>query len=154
MKSIRYIVVMLCLFAAVFALSPTAQAARRNAQPHPRGEVQVFSIPQGKVVLTFPNSPELQAEAGRWIAAVQGLAPQVSAEPRKGLVVRIPLDPPMQVKLPLIDGQIQDAFLFIDNPEVKNPLLLVFTMDNKPVLLQLSYDPASFIQQYGLQRVF
>ncbi len=149
MKPMYTNIVRFCVLLLVMALSfPLTVSAQ------PKGQVQVFNVAKEQVVLTMHNSEELQQQARSWLSCVTGMVPQVSVEPKRGLVIRIPLDPPVAASLPLVREKIQDVFLFIESPEAVDPKLLVFTVDNKPALLQLKVDLQPFIQKIQTQPSF
>ncbi|WCF06159.1 type IV secretion system protein VirB6 [Paenibacillus thiaminolyticus] len=107
--------------------------------------VQLFDMQQERIIKTIPNQEEHQAAAREWLQSVTGLAPQMTLDSRCGYIVRIPLEAPVEIKLPPGPLKTKDVFL-IYCPD-KDPLLLVFSEQRKPFLLRISSNVKPFMQK-------
>ncbi|TDF91859.1 hypothetical protein [Paenibacillus piri] len=123
----------------------SAEPAAAAAEP-----VEVFDVGKEEVVATFPNSQELREQADRWLQAVQRLSGRADMEAEQGIVIHIPLNPPLLVKHSWLSIQAADLYLFIDPRTKENPHMLVFSNEGKPYVFDGPANPEPFLQQYHL----
>ncbi|MCS7461776.1 hypothetical protein N0M98_16600 [Paenibacillus doosanensis] len=139
----------LCLcFAALtmgFPLAPNAASAASQAP------IQVFDVQKEQVVATLPNSPAFREQADHWLRAVRRLSERSRIEAETGIVVHIPLDPPLPVSHKWLSFQAAEIYLFVDPQEKESPHLLVFSSEGKPYVFDCPEKPDLFLQQHGLQ---
>ncbi|ULL18693.1 hypothetical protein DVH26_32125 [Paenibacillus sp. H1-7] len=137
--------IIIVLLSAVLWLTPLSSDA---AEPQP--PVQVFNVQQEQVVATLPNSDSFREQAAAWLKSVKGLSARHNVEAESGIVVHIPLTPPLPVNHSWLSIQATDIYLFIDPAEKQNPHLLVFSSEGKPYVFDCPSDPESFLKQHGL----
>lgn len=116
----------------------------------PQPPVQVFHVQKEQVVATLPNSSAFREQAAAWLQAVKSLSARHNIEAESGIVVHIPLTPPLPVQHSWLTIQATDLYLFIDPAEKENPHLLVFSSEGKPYVFDCPSDPESFLKQHGL----
>lgn len=116
------------------------QPEQHNAPP-----IQLFDMHQEKIIKTFKNENYFQSIAKQWLKEVSGLSPQLNIGSNNGYIVRIPLVEPYSVTLGHLTIELNDVFL-VYVPDRK-PLLLVFSKERKPYLLETRADVHSFMQR-------
>ncbi|MBE1442227.1 hypothetical protein [Paenibacillus sp. OAS669] len=112
--------------------------------------VQVFDVKKEQVVATLPNTSAFREQAASWLKAVQRLSGRARVEAESGIVVHIPLQPPLPVKHSWLTMNAADLYLFVDPEQKESPHLLVFSSEGKPYVFDCPSDPDSFLKQHGL----
>ncbi|WP_018131424.1 hypothetical protein [Effusibacillus pohliae] len=130
------------LLSAAFLIALFGQQTAQAAEMH---DLELFDVTKGKVVQHMLNTEEIQQEARLWLQSVTGLAPEAKLEFRDGLILKVPLTPPVHA------GNVTISRLFVIFRPAKDPLLLLLTEDNRPLLIR--FDPGrppllSTLQQY------
>lgn len=147
-KSYIRLLVSLCVV-LVFSIGPIPLASVL-AQP---AQVEVFDVKLGRTVKQFPNTPEIRQEAERWIGSIAGVVTSVNPEPKEGIIVGIPLTPPLQVNNSWVQDTAIVLFVFINRATVDRPVLLLLNDDNQPLLFQARVDLTPFLEKYDLTRL-
>jgi hypothetical protein len=114
--------------------------------------VQVFDVQKERVLTTRPNSSIFRQQVERWIRAAQHLSGRARLEADAGIVVRIPLQPPLPVRHSWLSIDVTEVYLFIDPKEKENPHLLLFSREGKPYVIDISENPDHFLKEHGLLR--
>jgi hypothetical protein len=115
--------------------------------------VQVFDVRLGKVVNTLPNTQEIQTQAEAWISRFGALSEHISAEPKSGFVIRIPLSRPVPLAGQALGESAVELFVFIRAGSTESVEMLVFTQKGQPLLFKTKEELTPFIQKYGLQPI-
>lgn len=101
--------------------------------------VEVFDLTQSKVVKITPTNKVLQKEAEKSIRSITLLSKKVSPLPRKGALVRIPLDPAVSIRNEWMDDLVDEVIIIFGEHE--KPLLMVFTDENRTLFFEFNYNP-------------
>ncbi|MED4073519.1 hypothetical protein [Priestia endophytica] len=101
--------------------------------------VEVFDLTQSKVVKITPTNKVLQKEAEKSIRSITLLSKKVSPLPRKGALVRIPLDPAVSIRNEWMDDLVDEVIIIFGERE--KPLLMVFTDENRTLFFEFDYNP-------------
>ncbi|KYG31703.1 hypothetical protein ACU3L3_19865 [Priestia endophytica] len=101
--------------------------------------VEVFDLTQSKVVKITPTNKVLQKEAEKSIRSITLLSKKVSPLPRKGALVRIPLDPAVSIRNEWMDDLVDEVIIIFGERE--KPLLMVFTDENRTLFFEYNYNP-------------
>ncbi|RAS74349.1 hypothetical protein [Priestia endophytica] len=101
--------------------------------------VEVFDLTQSKVVKITPTNKVLQKEAEKSIRSITLLSKKVSPLPRKGALVRIPLDPAVSIRNEWMDDLVDEVIIIFSERE--KPLLMVFTDENRTLFFEFNYNP-------------
>jgi hypothetical protein len=101
--------------------------------------VEVFDLTQSKVVKITPTNKVLQKEAEKSIRSITLLSKKVSPLPRKGALVRIPLDPAVSIRNEWMDDLVDEVIIIFGERE--KPLLMVFTDENRTLFFEFNYNP-------------
>lgn len=96
--------------------------------------IEVFDIGKGQVILRAPLNADIQNEVFNYVNSIKGLYTKAVPFPEKGYVIRVPFDPPMNVKVKLLNDigikSLDSVFIIISEKEV--PLLLVLDNQRRP----------------------
>jgi hypothetical protein len=148
MKS--YVRVLVSLTAVLAFAIAADSSAYVSAQP---AQVEVFDVKLGRTVKQFTNTPEIRQEAERLIGSITGVVTNVNPEPKEGIIVGIPLIPPLQVKNSWVQDTAVILFVFINRATVDRPVLLLINDDNQPLLFQARVDLTPFLEKYDLRQL-
>ncbi|MCM3770551.1 MULTISPECIES: hypothetical protein [Priestia] len=122
--------VAVCVVFAAF-IFPQAVSAE---QP----KVEVFQIETGKVIRSTLKPPSVQKEAEKSIASITGLYKKVSPLPKKGYLVKIPLDPAVKIENSSVNTLASEV-IFVLEPNQK-PIMMVFDNENRTYFFEFTHD--------------
>ncbi|MFD2444264.1 hypothetical protein ACFSO7_09825 [Bacillus sp. CGMCC 1.16607] len=84
--------------------------------------IEVFDIQKGKVIKAVPLQDEFQAEVKKYIAGIDHIYVKINPIPKKGYMIKIPLNPKVHI---------QNQWINTNSDQI----ILVFTKDEKPYLM-------------------
>ncbi|MBL0385359.1 hypothetical protein JJB07_01755 [Tumebacillus sp. ITR2] len=111
--------------------------------------ILVYDVKKQEVVKKIDNTPALQQEAKKWLDTVTGLSPRVNLGTDKGLIVKIPMDPPTRADNQWMNAQITEINLILRPGE--KPAMLLFTEENLPKVFEFTHDVGKFLRKTHLQ---
>lgn len=111
--------------------------------------LQVFDAAKEKVVQTIPVTPDVRQEAEAWLNSVESLSPQFNIDIKQGLVLKVPFDPPYNMKSRFYTGPVSEVNLIL--PPDRRPTLLVITKENRPLVFLFTRDVKPFLKRKGIQ---
>lgn len=111
--------------------------------------LQVFDAAKEKVVQTIPVTPDVRQEAEAWLGSVESLSPQFNIDIKQGLVLKVPFDPPYNMKSRFYTGPVSEVNLIL--PPDRRPTLLVITKEKKPLVFLFTRDVKPFLKRKGIQ---
>jgi|GEM_PF-6231623 len=114
--------------------------------------VQIFDVEQERVLTTRQNSSAFRHQVELWIEAAEQLSGRSRLETDSGLVVRIPLQPPLSLNRAWLQADISEAYLFLDPKSKALPFLLLISREGKPYVLDIKEQPQNFLKEQGLLR--
>lgn len=120
--------------------------AKEAAAPAPT-EIERFDVAKGAVTARIPSTPELQEEAGKLLASLGGSLGIIRADPKDGTVLRIPLAPSQEVKLPGFYAFATEMFVFL--PKGQDPYILLFSEENEPRLFAFRHPVDRLLELCG-----
>lgn len=91
-------------------------------------KIEIFHINKGKVVRELPMDEEIQLEVERIFNGITDIYRGFEPIPKKGHMVRIPLDPAVEVKNEWFQDLVSEVIVIF--PEYENPHLMVFDDEN------------------------
>lgn len=107
----------------------TDEKAQKN-----NNSIEVFDISKGEVVIREPMSAEIKNEVTNYLKSIKSLYTKVIPFPEKGYVIRVPFEPPLNVKLKLINDvgikTLDSVYVILSDKEA--PILLVLDSQRKP----------------------
>lgn len=92
--------------------------------------VEIFDINIGKVVKRVKSNRVIQSMSENYIREITGMYTKVKAIPDNGYIIRIPLEPAVNVKNRWIDHKVEELFVIFT--EQVHPYLLVLDDDQRP----------------------
>jgi hypothetical protein len=83
------------------------------------------------------------------VKSVECLYPKLNPTPKTGIMIKVPLGPPIKVNQTLIKKPVHEViFIF---PEAERPYMLIFNeQKNDPMFYYFSQDSAVFLKQMGI----
>jgi hypothetical protein len=93
--------------------------------------VEIFDIEEGKVVEESPSTTEIQKETEKMILSISGVYKNLDPLPKKGVMVKIPLDPPITLKNEWFHDFVNEAVLIFSYEE-EDPYILIWDDENLP----------------------
>jgi hypothetical protein len=93
--------------------------------------VEIFDIEEGKVVQESPTTSDILKETEKMMKSISGVYKNLDPLPKKGVMVKIPLDPPISVKNEWFNDLV-DVAVLIFSYEEEDPYILVWDDENLP----------------------
>lgn len=97
-------------------------------------QIEVYDIGKNEVISRTPLTADVQNEVFNYVKAVKSLYTKVMPFPEKGYVIRVPFDPPMNVKVKLLNESgiksLDSVFIILSDKEA--PILLVLDNHRRP----------------------
>jgi hypothetical protein len=93
--------------------------------------VEIFDIVEGKVVQESPVTTDIQKETEKMIKSISGVYKNLDPLPKKGVMVKIPLDPPFTLKNEWFNDFVNEAVLIFSYEE-EDPYILIWDDENHP----------------------
>ncbi len=133
--------------AMVFAIAVLAFLIFNPLTAHAKSEaerdIEVFDALQGRVVAETEPSTSLQKDAAYFLQHMTDVYRKVSPIPNEGYLVRVPLEPPVEVNNEWISGLFDEVIIIYSTDEA--PFLLVFDEDNRARFFNFKGDATSFL---------
>ncbi len=107
-------------------------------------DLEVYDIEKEQIVKRIPNTPEIQQDITQYLKTINQAVPPLGQVPKKGKMVRIPLQPPAPIENQWIKGTLYEVFLIL-LPD-RDPFIIVYDESRKPYLLQSSYVPQHIVK--------
>jgi hypothetical protein len=114
----------------------TVLQKQKPSQEHSSTELERFDVKKGQVTARVPLTAELREEASRLIQSLGGKADTFRIDPKDGAVLRIPLNPSLEIRKPGFYAYATEVFLFL--PVGVSPYMLVFSEENEPRIFGLT----------------
>jgi hypothetical protein len=121
-------------------------AALQAHAPTPT-EIERFDVGKGAVIARVESTAELQEEAGKLLQSLKGSLGIFRADPKDGTVLRFPLQPSHEVKLPGFYAFANEMFIFL--PRNQEPYVLLFSEENEPRLFSFKYPVERLLRLCG-----
>lgn len=138
------------LYTASGALAEEARPAAQEGKPdagQDKPEVERFDVKKGQVTARAPVTEAIREEARKLVQSLGGQAETFRADPKDGIVLRIPLKPSLEVRKPGFYAYATEVFLFL--PEETAPYMLVFSEENDPRIFALTESAAPLLRSCG-----
>ncbi|MCP8970177.1 hypothetical protein [Ectobacillus ponti] len=123
---IRAILLSICILFGI--MSPVSAA----------GQVEIFDLSKEQVVKRVPMQPEMRREALSYIKEITAVYPNVKPIPRKGYIIRVPLQPPAAVENSWVKTRIDEVFIISSGDAP--PVLFFFNEKNQPYFFLFNGD--------------
>ncbi len=107
--------------------------------------VEIFDVKQEKVVATVEKTPEIQQEVEAFLKSITGVYKKMNPVPTTGFMVKVPLEPYVNLENELINGKIVEVIVVFSIDE--NPYLLVFDDENNFYAFTFDGNTDSFLEK-------
>ncbi|HEY4554070.1 MAG TPA: hypothetical protein VIG80_12840 [Bacillaceae bacterium] len=104
----------------VLSMHVQAQADKR---------IEVFDIQKGMVVKRQELNPSVQKEAENYIKGITGVYTKVQPIPRKGFMVKIPLEPSVRIENEWLHDLVDEVIVIF--PADESPYLMLYDNENR-----------------------
>lgn len=103
-------------------------------------QVELFDSDAQKVVATFQNTEEMQAEAQRLLNSVSGRVLELNPSLDHVMIVKIPLAPPKRLALRSagIETDIAEMFVVMPKKGKRPPWMILHTKEYETVVVEFS----------------
>jgi len=108
--------------------------------------IEIFDIAKEAVVKSFLPNPEVQKEAESYLKGITDICPKLNPIPKKGFMVKIPLDPPVQVENELVKASVDEVIIIF--PEEEKPYLMLFDGEDRPLVFYFEGNTEEFTDKY------
>jgi hypothetical protein len=115
--------IMFLLFSVVFLYSPSTNAQGIK-------NVEFFDIQKDSVTQIVPTSAVFQKAAEDYLKGINGIYVKVKPIPSQGYMVKIPLEPSVQINNEWINELVDEVIIIFTKEEP--PYLMVFDDENNP----------------------
>ncbi|CAG9608725.1 hypothetical protein [Pseudoneobacillus rhizosphaerae] len=115
--------IMIILFSIVFLYSPS-----NNAQGIKN--VELFDIQKDTVTQVVPSNTFFQKAAKDYLNGINGIFVKVKPIPNQGYMIKIPLEPSVQINNEWITELVDEVIIIFTKDET--PYLMVFDDENNP----------------------
>lgn len=114
----------LSLFLVISILISTTVSAQTDKN------IVIFNIQKNEIIKTVPTSSLVQKEIENYIVETNNVVRKFNPIPEKGYMIKIPLEPSIQIENKWVNALVDEAVLVI--PEGEDPYLLIFNDENNP----------------------
>lgn len=91
-------------------------------------EIEIFYINKGEVIKKLPMEEDIQKEVEEVFQGITDIYRGFEPIPKKGYMVRLPLEPAIQMKNEWFHDFVSEVIMIF--PEYENPHLMVFNDEN------------------------
>lgn len=114
----------LSLFLVISILISTTVSAQTDKN------IVIFNIQKNEIIKTVPTSSLVQKEIENYIVEINNVVRKFNPIPEKGYMIKIPLEPSIQIENKWVNALVDETVLVI--PEGEDPYLLIFNDENNP----------------------
>jgi hypothetical protein len=144
----KTLVFLFALSVALTLYTTAPQLARAQSD-----RVEVFDVKRGRVVHEFIHTPEIRTETELWVASITGVVPSLNPLPEEGIILGIPMSPPLPVYNQWVQlDSISMLFLFVNRLTTDQPVLLLINNQNQALFVHIKFDIQPFIDKYNLRK--
>lgn len=123
--------------ANMFKFLVSASLESREGRP-----IEVFDVIKGDVIRRINSTPSLQNEAENSLKGITGMYTKVKAFPEKGYIIKVPLDPAMEVNNQWLRSKVNDVFIIF--PHQESPYLMVLDSKKRPLFFNFNASVSEF----------
>lgn len=142
----RYAVLSGFMFFLILAMVLAGGPAGQVSAPATT-DIEKFDVKKGTVTGRHPSSPEIQEEAGKLLHSLGAAHGVLRADPKDGIVLRIPIRPSQEVRKPGFYAFATEMFLFL--PKGEDPYILIFSEENEPRLFGIEHPADRLLKLCG-----
>lgn len=133
--------IMIILFSIVFLYSPS-----NNAQGIKN--VELFDIQKDTVTQVVPSNTFFQKAAKDYLNGINGIFVKVKPIPNQGYMIKIPLEPSVQINNEWITELVDEVIIIFTKDET--PYLMVFDDENNPHFFHFKGNTNKLVKTFNL----
>jgi hypothetical protein len=133
--------IMIILFSVVFLYSPS-----NNAQGIKN--VELFDIQKDTVTQVVPSNTFFQKAAKEYLNGINGIFVKVKPIPNQGYMLKIPLEPSVQINNEWINDLVDEVIIIFTKDET--PYLMVFDDENNPHFFHFKGNTNKLVKTFNL----
>lgn len=116
-------------------------------------DIEIFDISQGKIVKKLQSNEEIQNNVLQFVKDITGLYVNVKPFPEAGYIMRVPINPPVQVENQWVQEQGVETVneLYLLFPKEDEPFILILNDENRPFFFKYKGDTKSFLKEIGIE---
>lgn len=134
--------IMIVLITVMFLNNPCIQAQGIK-------NVEFFDIQKDTVTQIVPTSPIFQKAAEDYLKGINGIYVKVRPIPNQGYMVKIPLEPSVQINNEWINALIDEVIIIFTKDEP--PYLMVFDDENNPLFFHFEGNTEIIVKTFNLK---
>ncbi|MDF2714406.1 MAG: hypothetical protein K0R28_1331 [Paenibacillus sp.] len=123
-------------------LSGWTAAGMTTASP-----VQLFDVVRGQVIRSLPNSPVFRRAGESWIASIRGAWGGFRLDPTSGYVLKVPLEPPLNVNNGWYRGEVTELYVMWDPATPHDTRLMLLGRGGSPRMFTIGAEAGAFVEQ-------
>lgn len=108
-------------------------------------KVEIFDVKQEKVIATVEKTSEIQREVEAFLKGITGVYKKLNPVPTTGFMVKVPLEPYLNLENEFIKGKIVEVIVVFSIEE--NPYLIVFDAENNFYVFTFEANTDSFLEK-------
>jgi hypothetical protein len=133
--------IMIVLLSALFLYSPCIQAQGIK-------NVELFDIQKDSVTQIVPTNAEFQKAAEESLKGINGIYVKVKPIPNQGYMVKIPLEPSIQINNEWLNELVNEVIIIFTKEEP--PYLMVFDDENNPHFFHFQGNTNIIVKTFNL----
>ncbi len=110
--------------------------------------IEIFDIGKESVIKKVLTDNFVQKEAENCLKALTNIYPRYNPIPDKGIIIKIPLNPSVEVKNAWMEDKVDE--LNIIYSKENEPILMVFENNKTPVFFEFQYDTIGLLRKLNL----
>ncbi|TYR81597.1 hypothetical protein FZC66_07110 [Priestia megaterium] len=111
-------------------------------------KVEVFQIDAGKVVRSENKTDLVQQEAEKSLASITGVFKKVNPLPNTGYLVKVPLDPAVQINHQTLSTLANEAVFVISTEQ--QPVIMLYDNENRVYFFEFNHDLSALRKELQL----
>jgi hypothetical protein len=133
--------IMIVLLTVVFLYSPSINAQRIK-------NIEFFDIQMDTVTQILPTNTVFQKAAEDYLKGINGIYVKVRPIPNQGYMVKIPLEPSVQINNEWINELVDEVIIIFTKEEP--PYLMVFDDENNPHFFHFQGNTDILVKTFNL----
>ena len=121
----------------------------KNLQQDKTQSIEIFDTGKEQVIKRVESSPAIQKEVSGYLKGISGLYTRFNPIPRKGIMIKIPVVPPVEVKNKWVNQLVNEVIVLF--PAQGEPYLMIFQQENKPLFFTFKGNTANLLKELNFQ---
>ncbi|MDP4092868.1 MAG: hypothetical protein Q8920_05855 [Bacillota bacterium] len=105
--------------------------------------IEIYDINKNEVVKTIAATSEIQSKAERYLKGIAGIYSKLSPVPDSGYMVKIPLEPPVELQNQWLSGNVYSMILIL--PDKESPYIALLDEESRILFCASDSDPKELL---------